>query len=148
MTAFAIGDHRRRDDHRGAELDEERDRDTRSRNEADAQRRELALRGSWHFGMKLHVGTDMRGIVHAVTATAASAADISQLPDLLHGQEKEIFGDQAYWKEADREAFTAGGVRSASIVRLAPKTIRSPTGSGTSTASGLAIALAASTPSG
>jgi hypothetical protein len=22
---------------------------------------------------------------------------------LLHGQEREIFGDQAYWKEADRQ---------------------------------------------
>jgi len=66
---------------------------------------------NWHFGMKLHVGTDMHGIVHAVTATAASEADISQMPDLIHGKEKQIFGDQAYWKEADREAFTAGGVR-------------------------------------
>jgi len=66
---------------------------------------------TWHFGMKLHVGTDMHGIVHAVTATAASEADISQMPELIHGQEKQIFGDQAYWKEADREAFTAGGVR-------------------------------------
>jgi IS5 family transposase len=77
----------------------------------DPEMKQTRKGGSWHFGMKLHVGTDLRGIVHAVTATAASAADISQLPDLLHGQEKEIFGDQAYWKEADREAFTAGGVR-------------------------------------
>lgn len=66
---------------------------------------------TWHFGMKLHVGTDMHGIVHSVTATGASEADISQMPELIHGQEKQIFGDQAYWKEADREAFTAGGVR-------------------------------------
>src|SRR5260370_1299817 len=39
------------------------------------------------------------------------SADISQLPALLHGQEREIFGDQAYWKEADRLAFAARGVR-------------------------------------
>ena len=36
-------------------------------------------------------------------ATAASVADITQLPELLHGQEREVFGDHAYWKEADRE---------------------------------------------
>jgi IS5 family transposase len=66
---------------------------------------------AWHFGMKLHVGTDQRGIVHTVTATHAGAADICQLPDLLHGQEREVFGDQAYWKEADRQAFEARGVR-------------------------------------
>ena len=29
---------------------------------------------------------------------------------MLHGQEREIFGDQAYWKEADRRAFAARGV--------------------------------------
>ena len=66
---------------------------------------------AWHFGMKLHVGTDRRGIVHSLTATHAATADITQLPDLLHGEESEIFGDQAYWKEADRQAFTAEGVR-------------------------------------
>src|SRR6516164_1487227 len=66
---------------------------------------------NWYFGMKLHIGADKRGIVHTVTATDARAADITQLPQLLHGQEREIFGDQAYWKEADRRAFTAQGVR-------------------------------------
>ena len=49
--------------------------------------------------------------MHTVRATNAACADLSQLPDLLHGQEREIFGDQAYWKEADRQAFEARGVR-------------------------------------
>src|SRR5262249_37489499 len=59
---------------------------------------------NWYFGMKLHIGTDLRGLVHTVRATHAGAADITQLPDLLHGQEREVFGDQAYWRQADREA--------------------------------------------
>ena len=46
---------------------------------------------NWHFGMKLHIGTDKRGIVHTVKATAASVADITQLPDLLHGLERHGF---------------------------------------------------------
>jgi len=66
---------------------------------------------NWHFGMKLHIGTDKRGIVHTVLATDARTADITQLRGLLHGQEREVFGDQAYWKEADRQAFAARGVR-------------------------------------
>ena len=66
---------------------------------------------NWHFGMKLHIGADQRGIVHTVRATAASVADITQLPDLLHGQERELFGDQAYWKEDDRKLLEAWGVR-------------------------------------
>src|SRR5512147_2912889 len=58
---------------------------------------------NWHFGMKLHVGTDPRGIVHTVRATNAAVADVTQLPELVHGQEHEVFGDQAYWKEDDRQ---------------------------------------------
>ena len=66
---------------------------------------------NWHFGMKLHIGADKRGIVHTVRATAANVADITQLPELLHGQERELFGDQAYWKEDDREFLETWGVR-------------------------------------
>jgi transposase, IS5 family len=66
---------------------------------------------NWHFGMKLHIGTDKRGIVHTVRATNAAVADITQLPDLLHGQEREVFGDQAYWKEDDRAFLESWGVR-------------------------------------
>jgi transposase, IS5 family len=66
---------------------------------------------AWHFGMKLHVGTDPKGRVHSVTATHAAVADITQLSALLHGEEGVLYGDQAYWKEADRQAFEAQGVR-------------------------------------
>ena len=66
---------------------------------------------NWHFGMKVHVGTDRRGVVHSLTATHAAAADITQMNALLHGEERTIFGDQAYWKEADRQRFRAAGVR-------------------------------------
>jgi IS5 family transposase len=65
----------------------------------------------WHFGMKLHIGTDRKGRVHSLTATHAGAADITQLPALVHGEERVLYGDQAYWKEADRQAFEARGVR-------------------------------------
>ena len=66
---------------------------------------------NWHFGMKLHIGTDRRGIVHSLVATHAAASDLQQLPELLHGEESALYGDQAYWKEADREAFEEQGVR-------------------------------------
>jgi len=66
---------------------------------------------SWHFGMKFHIGTDRRGVVHSLTATHAAEADLKQLPNLLHGEESVLYGDQAYWKEADRQAFEEQGVR-------------------------------------
>ena len=65
----------------------------------------------WHFGMKAHVGTDKRGIVHSLSTTAANAADISQMHKLLHGQEREVFGDQAYWSEAHRQDALKRGIR-------------------------------------
>lgn len=67
--------------------------------------------GEWHFGMKAHVGTDRRGIVHSLTTTAANVSDISQMPKLLHGQEREVFGDQAYWSEAHRQGALKRGIR-------------------------------------
>jgi IS5 family transposase len=65
----------------------------------------------WHFGMKAHIGCDPRGIVHSLTTTDAAAADIHQMDELLHGAEREIFGDKAYWSEARRADAAARGVR-------------------------------------
>ena len=65
----------------------------------------------WHFGMKAHVGTDLNGLVHTVVTTHAGASDFSQLPKLLHGAERELYGDQAYWSELHRIAAKEHGVR-------------------------------------
>ena len=77
----------------------------------DPEMKQTKKGNQWHFGMKLHVGTDRRGLVHSLTATHAATSDISQLPHLLHGEETTLWGDQAYWKAADREAYEASGVR-------------------------------------
>jgi IS5 family transposase len=82
-----------------------------STNSRDPEMRQAKKGNTWHFGMKVHVGTDRRGVVHSLVTTNAAAADITQMAALLHGQEREVFGDQAYWKEADRQRFRAQGVR-------------------------------------
>lgn len=66
---------------------------------------------AWYFGMKVHVGTDPRGLVHSLTTTDAGQADIQQAPLLLHGEERVLYGDQAYWSEPDRQACEAAGIR-------------------------------------
>jgi len=43
----------------------------------------------WYFGMKVHIGADRRGIVHTVVTTTAKAADLTELPRLLHGEESQ-----------------------------------------------------------
>ena len=51
----------------------------------------------WFFGMKAHIGVDSKeGIVHSLCSTAASVADKHMLADLLHGQERKVWGDGAY----------------------------------------------------
>lgn len=47
----------------------------------------------WHFGMKRHLGTDPQGVVHRLTATAAATVDLTQLPALVHGAERDLPGD-------------------------------------------------------
>ncbi|MBV8504791.1 MAG: transposase, partial [Alphaproteobacteria bacterium] len=42
-------------------------------------------------------GVDSRTkLIHAVAATPANVADSTVLPELLHGQETRVWGDQAY----------------------------------------------------
>jgi IS5 family transposase len=81
-----------------------------------AQRRDPEMKQTrkgttWHFGLKIHVGTDRRGVVHSVTTTDAAVGDITQMPALLHGWEAEVFGDRAYWSEGDRVELERLGVR-------------------------------------
>lgn len=77
----------------------------------DPEMRSTKKGNQWYFGMKLHVGTDKRGIVHSLVATDAAQADVNQLPDLIHGCEGELYGDSAYWNLADRHSFTTADIR-------------------------------------
>jgi len=57
----------------------------------------------WYFGMKAHIGVDSKNKqIHSVAATAANMADAKVLPNLLHGDETRVWGDQAY--RGQREA--------------------------------------------
>ena len=56
----------------------------------------------WYFGMKAHIGVDSQTkLIHSVVATAANVADGTVLPDLLHGEETRVWGDQAYRGQRD-----------------------------------------------
>src|SRR5262249_39151443 len=51
----------------------------------------------WYFGMKAHFGVDSRTkLIHAAVVTPANVADSTVLPNLLHGRETRVGGDQAY----------------------------------------------------
>jgi IS5 family transposase len=52
--------------------------------------------------MKLHIGVDSQsGLTHSAVVTAANVHDATSmttlpLPDLLHGEERRVYGDSAY----------------------------------------------------
>jgi IS5 family transposase len=75
----------------------------------DPEMRQTKKGNQWYFGMKIHIGTDPRGLVHSLCTTDAAAADISQVDELLHGTERTLYGDRAYWKDEDRARWTHWG---------------------------------------
>jgi IS5 family transposase len=76
---------------------------TKNRDKArDPEMHQTKKGNQWYFGMKAHVGVDSRTkIIHAVAATAANVADSRVLPELLHGNETRVWGDQAYRGQTD-----------------------------------------------
>ncbi len=77
----------------------------------DPEMRQTKKGQQWYFGMKIHVGTDRRGIVHSVTTTDAAQADITQFYDLVHGGESAVYGDKAYDAGYLRDDCEAQGVQ-------------------------------------
>jgi IS5 family transposase len=75
--------------------------------ERDPEMRQTKKGNQWYFGMKCHIGTDVHGIVHTVTVTDAAVADITELENLLHGEETVLYGDAAFDKRAHRDSWRA-----------------------------------------
>jgi transposase, IS5 family len=70
--------------------------------ERDPEMHQTCKGKQWYFGMKAHVGVDSQSkLVHTVVATAAHVADSRMLPELLHGEETRVWGDQAYRGQTD-----------------------------------------------
>jgi len=67
------------------------------RQERDPEMHQTKKGKQWYFGMKAHVGVDSKTkLIHSAVATAANVADPTVLPELLHGKETKVWGDQAY----------------------------------------------------
>ena len=71
---------------------------TKNRRRArDPEMHQTKKGNEWHFGMKLHIGVDAgSGLVHSMRATAANVADVTEAHRLLHGEEREAYGDAGY----------------------------------------------------
>jgi IS5 family transposase len=71
-----------------------------TKNEAgkrDPAMHQTKQRNQWYFGLKAHIGVDSKeGTVHSVCTSAANVSDVHMLPDLLHGEERKVWGDGGY----------------------------------------------------
>lgn len=75
------------------------------RQSRDPEMHQTKKSGSWHFGMKLHIGVDSRsGLVHSAAVSAANMHDSTPLAQLMHGGERRLYGDSAYRGPKAREA--------------------------------------------
>ncbi|WP_041597709.1 IS5 family transposase [Granulicella tundricola] len=65
--------------------------------ERDPAMRQTRKGKQWYFGLKAHVGVDAKeGHRHSVATSAANVSDVPMLPDLLHGEERKVWGDGGY----------------------------------------------------
>jgi transposase, IS5 family len=65
--------------------------------ERDPEMHQTKKGNQWYFGMKAHIGVDSQSkLIHSVVVTPANTADSQVLGQLLHGQERRVYGDQAY----------------------------------------------------
>ena len=68
-----------------------------SKKERDPEMHQTKKGNQYYFGAKAHIGVDSKeGIVHSVCTSAASVHDKHMLADLLHGDEKKVWGDAGY----------------------------------------------------
>ena len=66
----------------------------------DPEMRQVKKGNQYHFGMKLHIGVDAEtGIVHSLGTSSANVHDVHDVTEahrLLHGGEKQVWGDEGY----------------------------------------------------
>lgn len=69
---------------------------TNDKGERDPEMHQAKKGQLYFFGMKLHIGVDSEtGLAHSAVVTAAIVHDKHPLPELLHGEELEVFSDSA-----------------------------------------------------
>jgi len=78
--------------------------------ERDPEMSSTKKNDQWYFGMKAHIGVDAKsGLVHHIKTTKAKIHDKVMMNSLLNGDEKVLFGDNAYGKKEDKRNARAKG---------------------------------------
>lgn len=63
----------------------------------DPEMRSTRKNNQYHFGMKIHIGSDVNSnVIHSATVTSANVADIDEMPNLLREEDEVVFADAGY----------------------------------------------------
>ncbi len=82
-----------------------------SEQKRDPEMKQTKKGNQWYFGMKAHVGTDTgKGLVHSVVVTNDAVHDAKVMGELLHGEEKAVYGDKAYAGEDRQKECESRGI--------------------------------------
>lgn len=77
----------------------------------DEEMRSTKKHGQWYFGMKAHAGVDAdSGVVHTLETGSANEHDKKRLAELLHGEERAIFGDKGYYDDNLKRGARKAGI--------------------------------------
>lgn len=87
-------------------------RSTKNKNKRrDPEMSSTKKNDQWHFGMKAHIGVDSKeGLVHSMEASTAKVHDRKEMENLLHGEEKAIFGDKGYYDDKEKRKARDKGI--------------------------------------
>lgn len=72
---------------------------------------------TWHFGYKAHISVDKdSGLVHHLKVTAANVHDVTEMLELLSGEEKMVYGDSGYLGAEQRENALTGNQQGQKLI--------------------------------
>lgn len=75
-----------------------------AKKERDPEMSSTRKNNKWYFGAKAHIGVQAQGkpIIHSTDFTTAKRHEMNCLENLIHGEERALFGDSAYSKNANK----------------------------------------------
>lgn len=74
----------------------------------DLEMHQVKKGNEWHFGERIHVGTDAgTGYIHSVEVTAANVSEREVVPQLIREDDEVLYGDAGYTGLAKRPEFKA-----------------------------------------
>lgn len=94
-----------------------------ARKERDPEMTSTKKGNQWYFGMKAHIGTQLRGrpLIHTLATGTASENDAKRKDDLLQGANTARFGDKGYASDKDKRAARAAGLFYGILDKAKPK---------------------------